>query len=93
MLRTAPVQIGPDLGQGHAQLLEHRDDLKDLDLRRGVVAVTVLPPDGGGENTNLIIVKQGVLGDAAQGGKLPGGKAHIVLSHGSNLSLDYRVTR
>ena len=92
-LRAAPVQVGLDVGQGHSQLLEDGNDLEHLDLRGSIVAVTVLPPDGGREDAGLIVVKQGVLGDAAQGRKFPGGKAHLCLIHGANLPLDYRVTR
>ena len=43
---TPPVQIGPDLGEGHVQLPQGLDDMEDLQLLGRVIAVAVLTHPG-----------------------------------------------
>ena len=81
LLRAAPVEVGLDLPQRDVELLEGGDHVENVDLRHRIVAVAIFRLDGGGEDAQLVVVEEGVLGHAAQPRELPRRKVLRILSH------------
>ena len=89
-LGAAARQVVPDLPQGGPQPPQGGDEVVYGQLPGRIVAVAVLPHPLGLEQTDVVVVEQGVLLHPAQGGKLRRLEDmlfHAVLPFGKNLSV------
>ena len=75
------LEAAADLLQGRPRLTEDRDGVKIVELLHVVVGIAVVPPMGRGEEANVFVVPQRLLGGAAQGGEGPGGQPSLFPLH------------
>ncbi len=69
-----PPEAAADVLQGRARLAENGDGVVVIELFRVIVEIPVFPPVGRGQQPQVLVVPQSLLGCAAQGGKVPGGQ-------------------
>ena len=77
---------GPDIGDGHVQLPQHKNGAQGGALEKTVIPVAVLPHHRRTEQADFIVPHQCFFMDAVGLGKFPNGiKVSGVLGHGSHL--------